>query len=85
MIMTKEESDAFEASQIRYYKGKYKVKVLGKKEYSFKWNWIVKALEPFDLNYGGICTWHIAIGETCEVFPHTLFINQKETKGEKTK
>jgi hypothetical protein len=54
--------------EIRYYKGKHRVKVLTKS----RGNWIVEALEPFeDLVYGE--TANVKVGERRIVVPSLLF------------
>jgi hypothetical protein len=55
-------------SEIRYYKGKHKVKVLTKS----RGNWIVEALEEFeDIVYGEKST--VKVGEQRIVAPNLLF------------
>ena len=55
-------------SEVRYYKGKYKVKVLTKS----RGNWIVEALEEFqDTVYGEEST--VKVGEQRIVAPNLLF------------
>jgi hypothetical protein len=55
-------------SEVRYYKGKYKVKVLTKS----RGNWIVEALEEFeDVVYGEKLM--VKVGEQRIVAPNLLF------------
>jgi hypothetical protein len=55
-------------SEVRYYKGKYKVKVLTKS----RGNWIVEALEEFeDVVYGEKST--VKVGAQRIVAPNLLF------------
>ena len=55
-------------SEVRYYKGKYKVKVLTKS----RGNWIVEALEEFeDVVYGERLM--VKVGEQRIVAPNLLF------------
>jgi len=55
-------------SEVRYYKGKYKVKVLTES----RGNWIIEALEPFeDIDYGEKV--EVKTGERRIVAPNLLF------------
>jgi len=55
-------------SEVRYYKGKYKVKVLTES----RGNWIIEALEPFDVIVYGEKV-EVKTGERCIVAPNLLF------------
>ena len=57
--------------EVRFYKGKYKVKVLSKSEA----NWFVETLEPFeDVVYGE--TIHVKAHERRFVAPNLLFVRK---------
>lgn len=55
-------------SEVRYYKGKYKVKILTES----RGNWIVEALEPFEDNVYGEKV-KVKTGERRIVAPNLLF------------
>ena len=59
------------SEDIRYYKGKFKVKVLSES----RGNWIVEALEPFEDTFQGEKV-TVKVGERRIVAPNLLFIRE---------
>jgi len=59
------------SEDIRYYKGKFKVRVLSES----RGNWIVEALEPFEDTFQGEKV-SVKVGERRIVAPNLLFIRE---------